>query len=102
MRRLITYDTFPPGQFWYKDPNREKIFGGSHGAREQAKRVSDFRRGNGFPRASVVDALEDIDAFTCERLRYDPRWVQDTDIPFVQGTGLATSTPCATCGAELP
>lgn len=103
MYRLISYDTFPPGGFSYSDPNTGKRFGGSgYGIREQATRVSEFRRANRFSRPSVLECLEDIDAFTCNRLGNAAQFVRNTDVPISQGSGLPESAPCSTCGAALP
>lgn len=99
--RLLSHDKCCPGEFRFEQPfaGRAKRFGPSPLIGEVAKAVADFRAGNRLPRASALEALEDIDAFTCARLGNSPRWCFNTEKSFDQLAGVAASTKCATCGA---
>ena len=102
MFRLINPNAFPPGGYSYTDPNTGKKFGGSYGLNEQAQRVSQFRRANGFPRSGLLECAADIDAYTCARLGNAPQFVFDTDAALTnQSFGLPESAPCAGCGAKV-
>lgn len=102
MYRLSNLDTFPPGSFTYVDPNTGKKFGGSYGIREQAQRLSSFRKANNFPRQSQIECIEDIDAYTCARLGNAAPWVYNTDAPATaESFGLPVSAPCAGCGIKV-
>lgn len=43
-------------------------------AYETAAAIADFRKGNGLPRATQREALEDLEEATCLRLHDDPQW----------------------------
>lgn len=105
MFRLRTYEVSPPGGFIYqqtqgitrkfKGPLIEAIAG----------QVADFRKANGLPRASVREALEDVDHYTCERLGNMAQWCVSCDpkdrIVALAPTHPIVAPPCAGCGAPV-
>lgn len=100
MWHLLSLDKCPPGEFRYEQAfnGKARRFGPSPVVGELAAKVADFRAGNGLPRATKAEALEDIDAFNCQRLGYSSRWCYNTDIPFTQIAAAVVPAPCATCG----
>lgn len=96
---LISYTPFPPGQFPYvQTEGIVKKFQGDCDINMQAKRVYDFRKGNNLPRASLNEALEDIDRYTCQRLGNDPQYCRDTEQSFQTIHPPLAKSGCATCG----
>jgi hypothetical protein len=100
MFRLVSYEQCPPGEFQYEQaagaakPRRWK----SPLILEMAGKVADFRKGNNLPRASSLEALQDIDVANCARLGNNSRWCVDSDAPYVGPSG---GGPCAGCGAKV-
>ncbi len=69
--------TVPPGGFRYDQPLPDgavKKFASMNLAWTLAEEIADFRKGNGLPRASAREAIDDIEAATCQRLHDDPNW----------------------------
>lgn len=91
-------NNLPPGGFWFDQT--EGIFHrfeATWDLREQAIRVSDFRKGNNLPRADVESCALDIVAYTCQRY---PNWCYDTDTPVAQTIAAPKRGRC--CGARVP
>jgi hypothetical protein len=77
---LKTTATLPPGGWVYiqkgndgKDLARFRSMSPFNEAVTEILRV---RQANGLPRASAQEVAEDLDAAQCERLGFDPNWVQ--------------------------
>lgn len=100
MIRLLSHDKCPPGEFRYEQAfnGKARKFGPTPLIGELAARVASFRAGNGLPRATQIEALEDIDTFTCLRLGNDARWVFSTEKPFSEIVPNTSLAGCATCG----
>jgi hypothetical protein len=100
MFRLLSHDNCPPGEFRYDQEfnGRFKKFGPTPLMGELAARVANFRAGNKLPRATQMEALEDIDLFTCQRLGNSPRWTYNTDRSFAELVPKTSLGGCATCG----
>lgn len=49
-----------------------------------AKLIADFRQGNNLPRATVKEALADIEEYSCARLHDDPQWCLKKKAPGVR------------------
>jgi hypothetical protein len=97
MFKLITYSPFPPGEFVYEQTEGEyhKFDGSGLSMGQQAKNVLRFRAANHLPRATYVEVVQDIDAYTCARLKNNPQFVIDSDKPVEV---LQPSTGgCASC-----
>lgn len=105
--RLRSYELNPPGNFFYEQT--EGIYRKFHAEpliEAQAANVSSFRRGNGLPRSSITEALQDIDSYTCQRLGCDNRYCVSRDSNSAPVTALNESSPilspgCRGCGARL-
>lgn len=95
----------PPGSFPYEQTEGiNRKFESWPLIEEQARRVADFRKGNGLPRATVPEALQDIDLYTCWRLGNNPRFCYNTDRSYsdVSPMGQRTATGgCRGCGARV-
>ncbi len=67
---------------------------------EQSKVIAKFRKSNGFERATYVEAFDDLNIYTCQRIGCDPNYCSD-------GTTTAAnpmqviSKGCGSCGAKL-
>ncbi len=101
MIRLNSHDKCPPGEFYYSQDS--KRFGATPLIKELAKRVANFRSGNGLPGGTFEQALQDIDAYTCARLNNSPDWCYDTERSFAETTPAIgqKSGGCASCGAKI-
>jgi len=96
----------PPGSFPYEQTEGiSKKFEASPLLEEQAHRVADFRKGNGLPRATVAEALQDIDCYTCARLGNNRRFCYDTDRTYAEVSPMANRASggggCHGCGAVI-
>jgi len=100
--RLRSYDTSPPGGYCYVEPGFPKMC--VPVIEDIARALSAYRKGNGKPRSSVPECLQDVDEFQCLRLGCNPSYCVSTAAP--QGgapvTALNSSspiiTPCRGCG----
>lgn len=104
--RLKTYELTPPGGFPFteKGPPRRQ-FPSQPMIEAQAVIVSNFRKANNLPRASLKEALQDIDQQTCQRLGNMPQYCTQAD-PATITVSLAASHPivtggCKGCGAPV-
>lgn len=96
------YDQCPPGEFWYQQTDGlSKIFRSNPDIYGLAKRVCDFRRGNNLSRDTIQEALEDIDAFTCQRLHNSISWCYESNRSFGELHPAPASSGCGTCGARV-
>jgi len=106
MLRLKTYDTEPPGGFAYtQSEGIARYFPPDCGIKEQAYRLSAFRKQNNLPRSDFVACFEDIDVQTANRVRSREekrwnRWVLDTEAVYTPPP-FARPGGCGGCGAKL-
>lgn len=104
--RLRSYDLNPPGNYPY-----EQTTGIYHQfpalplIEAQATTVQQFRAGNGLPRASFLECLEDVDSYQCQRLGNPTRFCVETDaaqpIVALNESSPAIAPPCRGCGAPV-
>jgi hypothetical protein len=84
---LTTRNTFPPGGFPFDqkkaDGSIKKFEGLTYGFYEQVMEIKAYREGNGLMPTDKLAIAEELDAFQCERLGFDPLWVtQKKTMPF--------------------
>lgn len=76
---LITRNTFPPGGFPFDqkkaDGSIKKFEGLTYGFWEQVMEIKAYREGNNLMPTDKNAIAEELDAFQCERLGFDPLWV---------------------------
>jgi hypothetical protein len=101
--RLRTYDQNPPGGFVFPKPG-----GGFWSApivEALAQQMSSYRKGNGKPRDSVRECLEDADHYQCQRMGNDPRYCVPcqgaSNVVALGQTNPIIAPPCAGCGAPV-
>src|ERR1044071_5844521 len=104
--RLRSYEESPPGGYPYTQRRGiKRNFPSVPVIEEQPRIVADFRAGNGIPRATIAEALEDIDAWTCWRLGNMRQYCVPVDDEARASVALGVSSaivqPCAGCGAVL-
>ena len=107
--RLRTYDQAPPGGYPFEQfEGIYRKFASVPLIEDQAKAVAAFRAGNHLPRASVAEALQDVDSYTCQRLGNNPGFCIPCDQAAaggVQPVALNASSPiispCGGCGAPV-
>lgn len=100
--RLRTYEITPPGGYPFSQdginfPSQPMI-------EAQAKAVSNYRKGNGKPRASIPEALADVDCYQCQRLGNMPQWCIPADAQnqvAVAPSAPIIAPPCQGCGAPV-
>lgn len=103
--RLRSYDQAPPGGYPYtqtKGIRRE--FPSVPMIEHQAQIVASFRKANGLPRASVQEALSDIDCQQCLRLGNMPAFCVPSDsanIVALNQSSPIVAPPCKGCGAPV-
>jgi hypothetical protein len=71
---------------------------------DTARRVASYRAANNRPRATVREALEDVDAQTCRRLKRDPQWClfgEQASGQISLGDSSPIVTPCHGCGIKV-
>lgn len=97
---LRTYDQTPPGGYPY---SQNGVFFPSQPMIEaQAQIVAAYRSANGLPRATVAEALADVDYYTCQRLGFMPDYCANSGAPPGAATYLtAAGGTCKTCGIVL-
>jgi len=104
--RLRSYDVSPPGGFPFDQVgDKPQKFPAQPMIEAQARIVQSYRKGNGLPRASYAECVEDVDRFQCKRLGNNPTFciACNSDAPHqlslpANAPGLA---PCAGCGARI-
>lgn len=104
--RLITYDVSPPGGYPYTQvTGLPHEFPSLPTIESQAEVVSNFRKNNGLPFSSKLEALRHIDCQVCARLGNDPKWCVPVNADGPQQTALGPThpmvAPCLGCGAVL-
>ncbi len=95
-------DICPPGSFPYEQTQGiRRKFEATSDIESQAHLVADFRKANGLERATVSEAAQDIDEYTCQRLGFMKAYCRDTE-------GKPYSPPvspprggCGGCGARV-
>lgn len=91
----------PPGNFPYEQTEGiRKKFEATSLINEQAYRVADFRKGNGLPRATFEEALQDVDMYQCQRLGYMPSYCYNTEQSYDQ-VAPAVRPKAGCCGARV-
>ncbi len=104
MYRLRSYEVSPPGGFPYIQPGSpSRNFPAQPMIEAQARIVLSFRLGNGLPRATYSECIQDIDQFTCARLGNPASLcILCGDTPSIALAANAPGlVPCATCGAPV-
>jgi hypothetical protein len=104
--RLRTYEQTPPGGYTFDEMGpKPRHFRGEPMIEALAKQVWGYRKGNGLPRATYKEAIEDVDRQTCARLGNSTRFCisceqNDGQVAMAADTpGL--SGPCKGCGAPV-
>ncbi len=119
MVRLNSHMSVPPGEFVWRVVVRDGIvtpthtpcggqsncftFGPSPLIDQIAKEYLTFLRGNKLPGADYAQIVEQIDAYTCERLGNSPQFCYDSEARVSQNspTVMASRGRCAGCGIKL-
>lgn len=104
--RLRSYELSPPGGYPYRQSKGiRRDFPSQPLIETQADIVAGFRQANGLPRATKMEALIDIDRYTCARLGGMPNFCIPEDGEAQQAVALGVSspllTPCHSCGAPV-
>lgn len=100
--RLIKFSPHPPGEFPYKQSVDGKVIswpGDGFDIKQQAQRISKFRKANNLPRSSIPEVVEDLDLYTCQRLGNSPKWCREGS--GVQVYATYQKAPGGCCGAKL-
>ena len=103
MCRLKTYEVTPPGGYPFKEDDGRK-FKSVPMIEEQARAVAAYRAANNRPRASVREALEDVDRYTCQRLGNMPQWClcnEQAAGNIALGSSSPIVSPCHGCGVKV-
>jgi len=100
---LISLTQCPPGEFIFPKPaGSAERFWKSPLANSVAASMADYRRGNNLPRPSVQECLEDVIAYTCQRLGNMREYCINTDQGPAQSAALnIPKAGCGGCGAKL-
>jgi hypothetical protein len=104
--RLRSYELTPPGGYPYAQTEGiPRQFPSQPLIEAQAQMVASFRRANKLPRATALEALQDIDCYTCQRLGNMPGFCVATDQPTpvvaLNQTSPIVAPGCGGCGAPL-
>lgn len=104
--RLRSYDVNPPGGFPYEQTiGIYRQFPAVPLIESQAEAVYQFRAGNGLPRASKIEALEDVDCYQCQRLGNPHRFCVETEpgqaVVSLNASSPIVAPPCRGCGAPV-
>lgn len=101
--QLKHYAHSPPGNFSYvQTVGHRHVFPALPSIEEVAKAVSQFRSANRLPRASLGESLEDVDAYTCARIRNHPDWCWEAQQSFQEThSGHPFFRACPTCGQPV-
>lgn len=102
--RLRSYDNAPRGGYFFEEYGpKPRQFTASPMIENLAKQVWGYRKGNGLPRASYHEAMEDVDRYQCRRTGNDPNFC----IPCGENKAELSADPpgvngqCASCGAVI-
>lgn len=103
--RLKSYEQPIPGGYLFE----ETFKGIKHTFKEPiiegtATGLSAFRRGNGIPRSSIKECIEDVDRYQCLRLGNNRTYCTCSDGQtgiIALGTASPIVTPCKGCGAPI-
>lgn len=105
--RLRTYELSPPGGYPFEQTTGiGRSFPSVPIIEDQARAVAAFRAGNGLPRSSFKEALEDVDCYQCQRLGNINSFCVDTD-PQAHIVAMGPTSPlinppgCGGCGAPI-
>jgi hypothetical protein len=101
--KLIAFTPFPPGSFPFKETHNGITYDFPDVGLDiqmQSAKIASFRKANGFPRASLSEATEDLNVYTCRRLGCDPRFCSDGTQP-VAIMSFPQSKGCRSCGAKV-
>jgi hypothetical protein len=100
--RLRTYEITPTGGYPFSEGGHN--FPSQPMIEAQAKIVSNYRKGNGMPRASLAESLADVDCYQCQRLGNMPQWCIPADSAnqvALPATAPIIAPPCKGCGAPV-
>jgi hypothetical protein len=76
---LKSYNTIPPGGWRYEQPETKWKLKNMGSVNDAVGEMLEQRRFNNLPRATRQECLEDLDAYTCQRLGGDLAWCVDGD-----------------------
>lgn len=103
--RLRTYDVSPPGGFPFEQTNGiYKKFPAEPLIEAQARNVASWRGANNLARATVREALEDVDRYTCRRLGGMAGFCAPCSGEHEVALGSSSpivAPPCRGCGAPV-
>jgi hypothetical protein len=103
--RLRTYDQTPPGGYPFAQRTPYREFPSQPQIETQAHLVADWRKANGLARATIAEALADIDRYTCFRLGNMDTWCAACDATSINAVALSAASPiispCKGCGAPV-
>lgn len=102
--RLIRITQFPPGGFPFVETVNGLRFeypdiGLDVG--QQSLAILKVRKSNGLPRATIDEAVDDLNAFTCQRLGCDPTYCSDGSSGGGHPQPFQKSAGCGSCGAKV-
>jgi hypothetical protein len=98
--KLIRLSPVPPKGYRYTQDLGKgvtKLFKGWE-AITLAKEILSMRLANHLPRATYIEALEDVSVETCARLHCDPNYCSSGAMAQIITHPRATGGGCATCG----
>lgn len=65
--RLTDPQTLPKDGYTYIEPSTGRALGGMFSFSYVVQQIVGYRQGNNLPRATITDASDDLDSFTCNR-----------------------------------
>lgn len=99
--RLRTYDLSPPGGYCVEQGAFNRC---EPDITALARMLLEYRQGNGKPRATLAECLQDCDRFQCLRLGNNPQFCIAADAQMqvaISSTSPYVAPPCKGCGAVL-
>lgn len=102
--RLKSYEQPLPGNYPYEQVEGiRRSFPSLPTPESQASAVSAFRKGNGLPRSSFVECLEDVDRYQCQRLGNNRTYCNCSDQKGIVALNASSPiiAPCKGCGAPV-
>ncbi len=95
-------DQVPPGSFPYEQTQGiRRKFEATSDIDAQAHLIADFRKANGLERATVEEAAQDVDVYTCQRLGNMSEFCRDTEGKPYTPPVTVRKGGCGSCGAHL-
>lgn len=104
--RLRSYDTSPPGGYFFQQfGSKPRNFASQPLIEAQAKSVMAYRKGNGLERATLHECIEDVDQYNARRLGNNPQYCIAVSEDQPNAIALSENTPgfvpCNGCGAPV-